>query len=99
MTHVTERSPRIRNGRVWGWLSGCGVVIAPWLVAGVISTFSPDPEATFPWVLLGAFVTMVGWITFGSLRIPEFRRGALLGSALTLGVFGVAYLLILWFQP
>ncbi len=85
--------------RVWGWLSGLGLGAVPWLIAGVISTFSGDPEATFPWALAAGFALMVGWITYGSVRIRGFRRGALVGSALVLGSSALLWAILRWLQP
>lgn len=94
MAELEHRETRIKNGRVLGWLSGLGIVGIPWLVSGIISTFTPEPESSFLWVFGGAFVAMVGWIVYGIVRVPRFRRGALIGSAIALGIV-VALLLAL----
>jgi hypothetical protein len=90
---VTER---VESGRgvVLGWLSGLGVFAVPWLVSGVVSTFLPDPETSFPWLFLAALVAMVGWIAYGIARIPRFARGALIGSAIVIGVVAALLLLL-----
>ncbi len=84
------RPPEVEqvNGRVFGWLSGLGLAIVPWIAAGLLATISGavggeswNPETTFPWWLLAAFVAMLGWLVLGSRRIPGFRRGAVMGSA------------------
>lgn len=80
-------------------MSGPGIVAVPWIASGIISTFLPEPEGSFPWVFLGAFVAMVGWIACGIARIPRFGRGALLGSVISLGVVGLLYALLRWSQP
>lgn len=90
---------RTGDGTVLGWLSGLGIVVIPWIASGIVSTFLPEPEASFPWVFLAAFVAMIGWIAYGSSRIPRFRRGAILGSVISLGVFGLIYALLLLAQP
>jgi len=77
------------SGGVLGWLSGLGIVVIPWLVSGVVSTFLPEPESSFLWVMLAAFVAMVGWIVYGIIRIPRFAKGALIGSAIALATVGV----------
>ncbi len=82
-----------------GWVAGLGVALFPWLVAGVISTFLPNPEAMFPWVLLIASVLMVACVVWGTVRVPGFRRGALLGSAISLAFVCLVSLVLLWLQP
>lgn len=99
MTDVEHRSRRTGDGKVSGWLSGLGIVVIPWIASGIVSTFLPEPETMFPWVLLAAFVAMIGWIAYGSVRIPRFRRGALTGSAIALGAVGLLYALLRWLQP
>ncbi|MEA3511326.1 MAG: hypothetical protein U9R51_07830, partial [Actinomycetota bacterium] len=76
-----------------------GIVVIPWVASGIVSTFLPEPEKTFQWVFLTAFVAMVGWLTYGIVRIPRFRRGALLGSVIALGIVGVLYALVRLLQP
>ncbi len=87
------------NQAALGWISGLGLAVAPWLVAGVISTFLPDPESMFPPTFVAAFVGMVAWIIFGSIRLPGFRRGALIGSAISAGLTGALYIAVLIAQP
>jgi len=99
MADLENRSTRTGDGSVLGWLSGLGIVAVPWIASGIISTFLPEPEESFLWVFLGAFVAMVGWIAYGIARIPRFRRGALLGSAIALGVVGLLFALLRWVQP
>lgn len=79
-------------------MSGLGVFVVPWITSGVISTFLPEPESSFLWVFLAAFVAMVGWIVYGIVQIPRFKKGALLGSAIALGTVGVLYVLLRWGQ-
>ena len=98
MADLEYRSTRNGNGRVLGWLSGLGIVAVPWIASGIISTFLPEPEESFPWIFLGAFVGMVGWVAYGIARIPRFRRGALLGSAIALGFVGLLFALLWWSQ-
>jgi len=99
MADVEHRSARTGNGRVLGWVSGLGIVIIPWIGSGIVSTFLPEPEKAFQWVLLVTFVAMIGWIAYGSVRIPRFRRGALLGSAIALGIVGLLYVIVRLLQP
>ncbi len=99
MADVEHRSRRTGDGKVLGWLSGLGIVVIPWIASGIVSTFLPEPETSFPWVFLAAFVVMVGWIAYGSARIPRFRRGAVVGSVIVLGVVGILYVLLRWLQP
>ena len=98
-TDMADVEHRSRRTGVLGWLSGLGIVVIPWIASGIVSTFLPEPETSFPWVFLAAFVVMVGWIAYGSARIPRFRRGALLGSVIVLGVVGILYALLRWLQP
>ncbi len=103
---VQQRMTDETSGRVLGWLSGLGVAFVPWVAAGVLSTVGGivggeawSPETTFPWLALGAFVTTVGWLAYGSVRIPGFRRGALLGASLALAGVGLLVGLALLLQP
>ncbi|MDH3308974.1 MAG: hypothetical protein OEO77_15850, partial [Acidimicrobiia bacterium] len=82
-----------------GWMSGLGLVPGAWLVAGIASTFLPDPESSFSWALLGGLVFVAGLIGYGAVRIPGFRRGALLGSAISLTVAAALVGLILLLAP
>lgn len=93
MTDHHERSPgewaaRERSGRVLGWLSGLGLLVLPWIAAGVLATVgtmggpeSWDAERTFPWLLLVTLVAGLGWVVYGCVPISGFRRGALPGAA------------------
>jgi len=63
-------------------------------VSGIISTFTPEAESSFLWVFLVAFVAMVGWIIYGIVRLPRFRKGALLGSAIALSVVLLLFVLL-----
>ncbi len=99
VTTAKDRTPRIQNGRPLGWIAGLGVVLVPWLVSGVISTILPHPEASFPWVLLGAFVTMVTAMIWAGAKVPGFKRGALIGSAISLSTFGALLMLVHLLAP
>ncbi len=94
MTDEERRRSGISDGRVLGWLSGLGIVAIPWMASGVIATFTPEPESSFPWILGVTFVVMVVWIVYGVVRIPRFRRGALIGAAIALGVIALLYGLV-----
>ena len=87
------------TGTTLGWVSGFGLAIGPLLVAGIVSTFLPDPESMFPVAYAVAFAGMAGWIIYGSIRIPRFRKGALLGSAITLAVAVAVRLLLSAVSP
>ncbi len=105
MTDLNDGGPdaasaRDRTGRVLGWLSGLGLLVVPWVVAGVIATLgtmvgsrSWDAERAFPWLLLASLLGGLGWVVYGSLRISGFRRGALPGAAIALVVMGGVYVL------
>lgn len=95
-----------RPGRRLGWLSGLGLLVVPWVVAGLLATLGtvigPESwaaETTFPWLLLASFAGGLGWIGYGSIRIRGFRRGALPGAAIALLVLVGTYLLVLLLQP
>jgi hypothetical protein len=94
------RQARDANGRVFGWVSGLGLLVVPWFVAGILATAgtmvgpsSWDAERTFPWFLLGTFVLGLVWVVIGSLRISNFARGAIPGTAISLGVTGAIYVI------
>lgn len=105
MTNLPERAAEERAGRertnqVVGWLSGLGLLVVPWIAAGVLATVgtmvgpdSWDAESTFPWLALATLAVGLGWVVYGSLRISGFRRGALPGAAIALVVIGGSYLL------
>jgi hypothetical protein len=99
MTSLQDRQPKTQDGRTLGWISGLGLPFAPWIVAGIISTFTPDPEAAFPLGLAVGFIAMAAWIGFGSWRIPGFRKGGLMGSAIALGVLAVLFGVLVLMQP
>ena len=93
-----DDSAQERRGRALGWASGLALLPAPWVVAGVLATAvtmvgpdSWDAESTFPWFLLAAFATALGWIAYGSVRITGFRRGAVPGTAVALVTIAVIY--------
>jgi hypothetical protein len=95
-----HHSARERRGRTLGWASGLGLVLAPWIVAGILATAvtmvgpdSWDAEGTFPWFLLAAFSGALGWIVYGSVRISGFWRGAVLGTAVALTTIAMVYAL------
>ncbi len=88
-----EEAARRRPGRVLGWLSGLGLLVVPWIAAGVLATLgtmvgpeSWNAERTFPWVLLVTFVGGLGWVAWGSVRISGFRQGAVPGTLIALAV-------------
>jgi hypothetical protein len=85
--------------RVWGWLSGLGLGVVPWLAAGAISTFSGDPEATFPWALGAGLVLMAGWIVVASARFRGFGPAALAGSAIALCASALLWAILVLLQP
>ena len=100
-----DRAARERNGRVLGWLSGLGVLVVPWIAAGIFATLGtmvgPESwaaERIFPWLLLAALVGGLGWIIYGTVRISGFRRGALPGAAIALVVIGGIYILAVVLQ-
>lgn len=76
-----------------GWTSGLALLVVPWVGAGILATLgslvgreSWQPERTFPWLLLVTGVACVGWLVYGSLRLPGFRRGALPGAAIAVAL-------------
>lgn len=99
MAETEHRDAHVGNGRALGWVSGLGIVIIPWIASGIVSTFLPEPEKAFQWVLLAAFVAMIGWIAYASVRLPRFKRGAFLGSAIAMGIVGALYALVRLSQP
>jgi len=98
VTTADHDPPDGGTGRVLGWLSGFGLVFFPWVAAGVVSTFLPEPETAFPLVLAGAFAVMVVWIVYGVFRIPRFARGALIGAGIVLGVLAALLLAVAAFR-
>ncbi len=99
MTSLPDRQPRTQDGRLLGWISGLGLPFAPWVVAGIISTFTPDPDAAFPWGFAVGFVATAAWIGFASWRIPGFRNGGLMGAAMALGVVAILLGILFLMQP
>ena len=96
-----ERTSRERSGRVLGWLSGLGLLVFPWIAAGVLATAATmvgpeswEADRSFPWLLLATVVVGLGWVIYGSLRIPGFRRGALPGATIALALMGAGFLLV-----
>ena len=93
-----DDSDRERDGRALGWASGLALLVAPWVVAGILATavtmVGPDgwdAESTFPWALLAAFSAGIGWIVYGSTRISGFRHGAVPGTAIALVTIAAVY--------
>ncbi len=101
----TERAAsaaRDDNGRVFGWVSGLGLLVLPWFVAGFVATAATmvgpsgwTAERVFPWAMLAGIVLGLAWVVIGSVRISHFARGAVPGAAISLGVLGGIYLLSL----
>lgn len=106
---ASEARVRKGTWQALGWLSGLGLLVIPVFVAGVLSTAGGvletllsselsepqawDAERTFPWLYVAALVVGLGWVTYGSVRIPGFRRGAIPGTAVALAVMGGLLLL------
>jgi len=80
------RDDKAMANRAFGWTAGLGLVPAAWLVAGVVSTFLPDPESSFGWALLGSLAVVIVLIAYGSARHVRFREGAVPGSVISLAV-------------
>ncbi len=105
MTDLKERSTEEKNGAAFGWISGLGAVVVPWIIAGIGSSvagvFSEawNPEVTFPWFLLGAVLVWIGWLVYGSIRIPRFKKGALYGGSISFAFVGALFALVYFFQP
>ena len=89
-----EPPPPPQSGRAQGWLAGLGVIPIPWVAAGIVSTFLPNPEQSFPWVFTAAFTAMIGWVIYGSFQVPGFRRGAIIGATVTLSIAGALFALL-----
>ncbi|ANH39631.1 hypothetical protein I601_3224 [Nocardioides dokdonensis FR1436] len=87
-------------GVVLGWICGLGLLVVPWIGAGVLATlasFGPEswaPERSFPWLLLAGTVGWLGWLVVASLRLDGFRRGAVPGTAIAIAVIITAVVLI-----
>ncbi|MBK5265999.1 MAG: hypothetical protein JJE47_01055 [Acidimicrobiia bacterium] len=105
MTDLKERSNQEKNGQAFGWISGLGATVIPWIVAGIVSSFAGafseawNPEVTFPRFLVAAVVAMVIWLFYGSMRIPEFKKGALYGGLISVGFAAILYGLVFFLQP
>ena len=70
---TTDHMTRPSSGRVYGWISGLGFLGIPWFVAGVVSTFTSNPESAFPPLFGVAFAAMLGWSAYASFKVPGFR--------------------------
>ena len=84
---ASEARVRKGTWQALGWLSGLGLLVIPVFVAGVLSTAGGvletllsselsepqawDAERTFPWLYVAALVVGLGWVTYGSVRIPR----------------------------
>lgn len=99
MTHPSESSSPSRDGRALGWISGLGMPFLAWLLAGIVSTFTPEPETSFGYVLAGSTVVVGGWLVYGSTRIPGFKGGAVRGALVSLGVGVALWITLLLIQP
>ena len=91
---------REHNSRVFGWISGLALIVVPWMVAGFIATASTmvgpsdwSAERVFPWALLAGLAVGLVWVVFGSLRSRSFARGAIPGTAISLGLMGAVYVI------
>ncbi len=91
-----QRTPdqQPRGGRAWGWVSGLGWLAAPWIAAGIVSTFLPDPERSFPAVFVSTLVAMIGWLVYGSIRIDGFRAAAVKGMVVASAIIAVLVALL-----
>ncbi len=105
MTDLKERSTEEKNGQAFGWISGLGAAIFPWIAAGVVSSIAGvfseawNPEVTFPRFLVAMMVGMVAWLIYGSIRIPAFKKGAVYGGLISLGFAAAMYGWVLFLQP
>lgn len=99
MTHPSDSAPPTGNGPALGWISGLGWPFLAWLLAGIVSTFTPEPESTFPAVLAGSVVAVIAWLVLGSIRIVGFKRGAVRGALISLGLGLVLWAVLLFIQP
>ncbi len=105
MTDLKERSTEEKNGQAFGWISGLGASIFPWIAAGILSSsagvFSEawNPEVTFPRFLIATMVGMVAWLVYGSIRIPAFKKGALYGGLISFAFAAAMYGLIFFLAP
>ena len=105
MTDLKERSTEEKNGQAFGWISGLGATIFPWIAAGILSSIAGvfseawNPEVTFPRFLIATMVGMVAWLVYGSIRIPAFKKGALYGGLISFAFAATLYGLIFFLQP
>ncbi len=84
------------TSRAFGWTAGLGLVPAAWLVAGIVSTFLPDPESSFGWAVLVSLTVVIVLVAYWSARHVTFREGAVPGSLISLAVtVGLAGLILL----
>ncbi len=111
MTQPVE-SPRTRppmptsSARALGWICGLGLVIVPWVGAGIVATLvtltgieSLNAEQTYPWFLAASAVVYLGGLVYGSMRLPGFRRGAVLGALVAVVLTVTAFAAIYALQP
>lgn len=89
---VKEQGPDNVTGGA-GWAIGFGTIVAPWLGAGVLSTFTANPEASFPRLFIASYIVAVGWSAWAGIRRPHLRRGIVLG--VLIAIVGVAALVAL----
>lgn len=80
-----------RSAVTLGWVCGLGLLVVPWLGAGILVTFlslldseALEPERTFPWLVLAVLLAGLGGLAYGSVRVPGFRRGAVPATAIAL---------------
>jgi hypothetical protein len=93
---MTSRRPGTRTADesstvALGWVCGLGLLVVPWLGAGILATFislldseALEPERTFPWLVLAVLLAGLGGLAYGSVRVPGFRRGAVPATAIAL---------------
>lgn len=105
MTDLKERSKQEKDGQAYGWISGLGAAVIPWIAAGIFSSIAGafseawNPEVTFPRFLVAAAAAMVAWLMYGSIRIPAFKKGALYGGLISFGLAATLYGLVFFRQP
>lgn len=99
MTQPSDTPTPTGNGPVLGWLSGLGWPFLAWLLAGVVSTFTPEPESAFIYALSGSTVVVAAWLVYGSIRMAGFKRGAIRGGLISLGVVAALWAVLSTIQP